>query len=139
MYQGFLYSSPPLIRPLLLQWKSGLIRGVASLEWNYLLVFSYLSASKSGLIRGVSFGRSGLIRGGLLYCIFVGQYFPWKLQSCLGNFILDIHIYKVSNMSDNYLCIFLVTRKTTAKYYYSIIHSKYFLLQNCQGSVILCQ
>jgi hypothetical protein len=31
------------------------------------VVFHYLSASESGLIRGVGIGGSGLIRGGLLY------------------------------------------------------------------------
>jgi hypothetical protein len=36
------YSSPPLIRPLLLQWKYGLIRGVASIEGDNLVVFYYL-------------------------------------------------------------------------------------------------
>jgi hypothetical protein len=34
------------MRPLLLQWKSGLIREVVSLEGNNLVVFYYLSASE---------------------------------------------------------------------------------------------
>ena len=38
------YSSPPLIRPHLLKWKSGLIRGVASLKGDKLIVFYYLKA-----------------------------------------------------------------------------------------------
>jgi hypothetical protein len=37
---------PLFIRPLLLQWKSSLIRGPTSVERDNLLVFSYLSASE---------------------------------------------------------------------------------------------
>jgi hypothetical protein len=63
-----LYSSPPLIRPVLLQQKCGLwlIRGVVSLEGDNLLVQMYFTISvhlKYGLIRGVAFSGSGLIRG----------------------------------------------------------------------------
>jgi len=36
--------SPPLIRTLSLQWQDGLIRGVAFLEGNNLVVFYFLSA-----------------------------------------------------------------------------------------------
>jgi len=57
------YSSPPL------QWKSGLIRGVASHEGDNLLLFYYLSSSEiwPDKNRGVVFGVRGLIRRGLLY------------------------------------------------------------------------
>ena len=47
-------------------WWSGLIRGVVSLEGDNL-VFSFSVHVQSGLIKGVSLGGSGLIRGGLLY------------------------------------------------------------------------
>ena len=55
------YSSP------LLQWTSGLIRGVVSPEGYNLVLFTISLHFISGLIRGVTFGGSGLIRGGQLY------------------------------------------------------------------------
>ena len=48
--------------PPLLQWKSGFIREVASLEEDNLIIFYYVYL-KAGLIRGVAFHESGLIRG----------------------------------------------------------------------------
>ena len=56
------YSNPPgtLIRSLLLQWKSCLMRGVSSLEgdnFSSILTSFHLN---SGLIRGVVFGGSGI-------------------------------------------------------------------------------
>ena len=49
------YSSPPLIRPPIMQRKSGLLRGVASLEGIILQCFTVSVHLKSGLIRVVAF------------------------------------------------------------------------------------
>ena len=55
---------PLLKRPSLLEWKSGLIRGVASLEKDHLVVFYY---QKLWLIIGGAFPRSDIIKGELMF------------------------------------------------------------------------
>jgi hypothetical protein len=52
------YRSSPLIRPPLLKWKKNLVRGVASLKADNLVVF-YL-----GLIRGCGLWWEGLYKSG---------------------------------------------------------------------------
>jgi hypothetical protein len=64
------YSNSTLIRPPLLQWKSGLIIWEESLGGEGLVVvFIIYEHLKSGPIRWVAFGRSDLIREGLLYIV----------------------------------------------------------------------
>ena len=62
--------------------KSGLVRGVASLERDNLLVFYYLSASeflKSGLVRGVAFlERDNLL---VFYYLSTCELWPGKRGS----------------------------------------------------------
>jgi hypothetical protein len=70
-----------LIRPPLLQWKSGLIIWEESLGGEGLVVFIIYEHLKSGPIRWVAFGRSDLIREGLLYlilCIETITYFGFS-------------------------------------------------------------
>ena len=62
-----------VIRPHLQQWKHYHTRGVSSLEGSNLVVFYYLITSD--LIRGVTFGRSGLMRGYICYIHCEFQYF----------------------------------------------------------------
>jgi hypothetical protein len=64
----------PLIRPPLLQWKSGFIGGFSwgghfssiftiSLHKKFSQIIRWVAFCERGLIRGVAFGESGLIRG----------------------------------------------------------------------------
>ena len=62
----FVAVAPSLVRPLLLKWKGCVIRGVESIEGGNLVIFSLSVQLKSGLIRVIAFGGSGLIRDGLL-------------------------------------------------------------------------
>ena len=50
--------------------KTGLIRGMASLEGDNLVVFYYLSVSENWSDKRVAFGESGFIRGGTTGLIF---------------------------------------------------------------------
>ena len=50
-----------------MQPKSGLIRGVASLEGENIMEIPYFLHKNAGLSRGVASGERGLIRGGPLY------------------------------------------------------------------------
>ena len=63
--------------------KTGLIKGLAlpEGEGDNLVVFSISAHLKSGLIRGMTFGGSGRIRGGLLHCTTVGDIFLSQKES----------------------------------------------------------
>ena len=85
------YSSPPLTRPALLQWKRCLIRGVDSLEETNLLA-SYNNISV--LMRWMACGGSGLIRGDYHLTFSNWQIFS---LSCISIFLcpsnISINVY----------------------------------------------
>jgi hypothetical protein len=95
------YTIVPSIRPLLLQWKSEFMRGMASPKVDNLVVFYYLSASENG----VACCGSDFIRRGLLF-----YHFVFKLHVCIWIAFLDMYGYNLMLHFCGLCIIFIKTK-----------------------------